>query len=95
MEPMFLGCSKKKRKEKKYACQATPLLKITEHNKKKDIRERNRIGDKKGREEKKLRKSDKSITILCRTESWVESILRCADLLHLRLSLETTSILEL
>ena len=32
-----------------YACQAMPLLKITEYDKKKDTRERNRIGQERER----------------------------------------------
>ena len=42
----------------RYACQATPLLKITEHDEKKDIREKNRIGQ----ERERFWKSNKSTT---------------------------------
>ena len=50
--------------KQKYACQATSLLKITEHDKKMDIKERKRIGQEKGRDAKKLWKSNKSTTIM-------------------------------
>ena len=39
-----------------YACQATPLQKITEHDKKNDIRERNRIGQERERSKETVEK---------------------------------------
>ena len=39
-----------------YACQATSLLKITEHDEEEDIRERNRIGQERGRRKETVEK---------------------------------------
>ena len=42
--------------KQRYACQATTLLKITEHDEEEDIRERNRIGQESGRRKETVEK---------------------------------------